>query len=86
MSLLTPTGFEQLQALKPQDLFSVYSGRPGRCCCGCFGQHRYLSEHRVAAGKHRGYTVDDEDINDRQVNRVLRLLQANPEKVEAGER
>lgn len=75
MTIMTQAEKEHLARLTPDDLFSVYSGKPGKCCCGCAGNHRYWRAHRIAAGKHRGYEVDEEDINDRQVARVLKLLQ-----------
>lgn len=67
-----------LKDLTPDDVMSVYSGRAGRCCCGCSGNHRYNSKYRVEAGKHRGYEVDDEDINDVQLRRVLKIVQREP--------
>lgn len=65
------------------DLLSVYSGKPGKCCCGCAGNHRYASATRAEAAEHRGYAISDDEVNDRQVAKVLGLLQANPILVEA---
>lgn len=79
--------FAQLKTfvnLTTDNVMSVYSGRDGKCCCGCAGNHRYNSKHREAATKNRGYAVDDDDINDKQVKRVLTLLQDNYQHVEAG--
>ena len=50
---------------------SVYSGIDGKCCCGCSGKYSYASAHREAAGKERGYPIDDEDINDRTVKLIV---------------
>ena len=77
-----------LENLMPQDLFSVYSGKNGRCCCGCSGKHTYLTVNRVAAGLNRGYKVDDDELGDRTVKNVLRRLQrahASGEEVNAGD-
>lgn len=63
-----------IQSLTSTDVLSVYSGRNGRCCCGCSGTHSYLAANRRAASKDRGYTVDDDEINDRQVVRVLNII------------
>lgn len=59
---------------------SVYSGRAGKCCCGCSGNHRYASKYREESGKTRGYPLLDEDVSDRSVsiivNRLNRLIAA----------
>lgn len=60
--------------LKLEDISSAYSGKAGVCHCGCAGTYYYNSAHRVRAGKHRGYAVTDEDVNDRQVQRVLNII------------
>ena len=59
-----------LAALSPAVLASAYSGRPG-CACGCRGRYRYASAHREWAGRNRGYAVDDDDVSDRSVARIL---------------
>lgn len=56
---------------------SVYSGKAGKCYCGCSGNHRYASKHVEAAGKDRGYAIGKEEVNDRQVKKVLGIVQAN---------
>lgn len=66
-----------LRNLTWQEVSSVYSGINGRCCCGCSGQHR-SSSFRT---KKENYHV----INDKQVRRVLKILQsADPKNVECG--
>ena len=50
---------------------SVYSGKRNRCCCGCSGKHTYSKQHQSWAGKNRGYTVDDEETNDRVVKMMV---------------
>jgi hypothetical protein len=60
----------------------VYSGKPG-CMCGCNGIYRYPSNlNRTAAGLNRGYAIDDKEINDKFVNRVLGYVNANLETAE----
>jgi len=53
---------------------SVYSGLHG-CCCGCRGKHTYASGHRQWATSHRGYTVDDGEVNDKTVRRHVKTIQ-----------
>jgi hypothetical protein len=60
---------------------SVYSGKIG-CCCGCNGKHSYNSKHIDAASAYRGYKVEPNEVNDKQITRVLNLLRANVSKVE----
>lgn len=55
---------------------SVYSGRDGACCCGCAGTHRYRAATQIEGGAHRGYAVDADEVNDRQVARVLAIINA----------
>lgn len=50
---------------------SVYSGKDGKCCCGCSGKHTYATAHRKWASTWRGYTVGDDEINDRTVKLIV---------------
>lgn len=79
--LLSLERAQDLAGLSASDVASVYSGRPG-CMCGCKGNHRYSSEHREAASKRRGYAVSDDEVNDRQVRKVLALVQEHWAEVE----
>ena len=74
--LLSLERAQDLAGLSARDVQSVYSGRPG-CMCGCRGKYRYSSEHREVASKRRGYAVDNDEVNDQQVRKVLALVQAN---------
>jgi hypothetical protein len=56
---------------------SVYTGKPGQCCCGCSGIHRYTEANREWASKNRGYTVTDDEINERHVKKVVGIINAN---------
>lgn len=55
---------------------SAYSGKNGKCACGCSGTYWYASAHREAAGKNRGYAVGDEEVNDKQITRVVNKILA----------
>ncbi len=66
-----------LASLSADRVKSVYSGKDGKCCCGCSGNHRYASAHKAVAEKDRGYPISKEEVNDRQVKRVLGIVQAN---------
>lgn len=76
---LTQEQLDRVAALALEDVVSVYSGKPGKCCCGCAGNHRYALAHVVSgvAAKSRGYAVDADEVNDRQVRKVLRVVQEN---------
>lgn len=73
---------KRLQEVTVSDVRSVYSGKVGKCMCGCAGKHFYASALRVEATKDRGYEVSDDEVNDAMVTKVLRLVQANEEKVD----
>jgi hypothetical protein len=76
---LTLLQAQTLASLTPSDIIKVYSGRPNswgnHCRCGCQGTYRYSSGINIK--DERGYDGDPEDINDRQVAKVLGILQAN---------
>jgi len=65
----------RVRALTTDDVMSVYSGKDGSCCCGCSGKHSYNPKHRVVAGRHRGYVIDDNEVNPAMVKKVLRIVQ-----------
>jgi hypothetical protein len=84
MAQMTEQEAETLCTLTPADVMSVYSGKAGRCCCGCAGKHRYSSVHRAVGSTNRGYKVEDKEVNDAQVRRVLGIVQKNAGLATAG--
>ena len=66
-----------IQNLQPANVLSVYSGKKDRCCCGFAGKHSYASATRTEAQTSRGYAIGDDEVNDKMVTRVLRLIQAH---------
>jgi len=56
---------------------SVYSGKPG-CCCGCLGTHYYTERLRKVASENRGYDIEDHEINERMIKKVVNLMNAKP--------
>lgn len=71
-----------IKAIKLRQVIGVYSGKDGRCCCGCSGNHRYPSKYVRRAERNRGYAISPDEINDKQVARVLRLIQENAHAAE----
>lgn len=55
---------------------SVYSGKAGKCACGCAGKHTYASKHVKWASKDRGYRVEEEEVNDRSVKLIVNRMNA----------
>jgi hypothetical protein len=55
---------------------SVYSGKAGKCCCGCAGKHTYASATREQAGKDCGYVITDDEVSDKTVKLIVGKLQA----------
>ena len=58
-------------------VMSVYSGKAGKCYCGCSGIHRYARAHREIGGINRGYAVSDDECNNAQVKKVFNIVKAN---------
>ena len=58
---------------------SAYSGKVGRCCCGCSGKHVYQERTRELASKWRGYSVDDDEINEKKIASILKKIQNDPQ-------
>jgi len=56
-----------------EQIESAYSGRPGKCCCGCNGKHY----HADNTGDYRGGGKPN-DV--KQIKRILGILQAVPAK------
>lgn len=71
---ITEAQRNRLKSLTADQVLSVYSGKPG-CACGCRGKYSYNSKHVAAASKDRGYTVTPDEVNDRMVTKVLKLVQ-----------
>lgn len=63
--------------MKSKPVYKVYSGKRG-CMCGCNGKWSYASEFRELGSKERGYSVDNEDINDRSVKIMTTRVLNNP--------
>ena len=60
--------------IKYEQVLSVYSGRDGKCCCGCAGKHSYNPDFTEEAGKNRGYKIEQDEVNKTMVNKVIRLI------------
>lgn len=79
MTPITLLQAQQLATLTPSDIVKVYSGRPSasgnHCRCGCRGTYRYSSDVNIL--KERGYAGDKSDVNDKQVAKVLAIVQAH---------
>ena len=68
------TALKVIASLTVADVMSAYSGKPG-CACGCNGTYRIIEANRKEADADRGYAHDDEDVNPRQVSKVLGQVQ-----------
>ena len=71
-----------LSNAKVEDVLDVYSGRDGKCCCGCSGKYSYNSKRVDEGSRERGYRVDPEECNDKMIAKVLKLMKANLDMVE----
>lgn len=60
-----------------ENVGSVYSGKVGCCMCGCAGIYWVASKYRHEETKHRGYGFDDGQISDRNVARIVNIINKN---------
>lgn len=68
-------GIEDLHTLQLSDVTQVYSGKDGRCCCGCSGTHSYPSTAKVESWQ---------KVNDKEVKRIFGILKKNASEAEFG--
>jgi hypothetical protein len=66
---------KRIDGLSLETVTKVYSGKAGKCCCGCSGTHRYNSRFAKDA-------YERSSVNDRQVKRVINLMKANAQYIE----
>jgi hypothetical protein len=64
-----------------QTVYKCYQGKLNSCMCGCSGKYKVASAEVEYAGKERGYPVFEEDISDRVVKRITKLILENENKV-----
>lgn len=69
--------------LTTDDVMSVYSGKDGKCMCGCSGKYSYNPKYREIASEDRGYEVTEDECNLRTVSLVLNKVK-NAGHVEFG--
>lgn len=73
---------ELVNGLDSKNVYTVYSGKTHACACGCAGNYRYNPALVEFASKNRGYQVAPEEVNQNQVDKVVRYLQAHAHEVE----
>jgi hypothetical protein len=57
-----------------ENVVAAYNGHPTACRCGCSGKYFYTKGNQIEAGKRRGYDVGDDEVNDKQVARMLKVI------------
>ena len=57
------------------NVYKVYSGKAGRCACGCSGKYSYTAQGAVEQSP--GYDVTD-SINERSVKIIANKVLRNP--------
>ena len=68
-----------------RNILSVYSGKLGKCMCGCSGKHTYNPQFREEGTKRRGYVVTDEDCNAATVKRIANKVLNSANCVDEGD-
>lgn len=64
----------QVSDIDISKVYSVYSGKNGRCCCGCSGKHTYAAKFAQEAGEHRGYDILPEEVSDRTIKTIVNKM------------
>jgi len=59
------------------NVYKVYSGKSGRCMCGCAGKYSYTADGARYNGP--GYDVSD-SVNERSVKILANKVLSNPNK------
>ena len=62
-------------------VLKVYSGKAGKCMCGCSGKYTYNPELREEGGKDRGYEVTEDECNERTVKMITKKVYKSPNAV-----
>jgi hypothetical protein len=62
-----------------ENVQQVYTGKDGKCCCGCSGRHRLNPKHHKLGETHHGYTVTKTELSLLMVNRVCEMLNTHPD-------
>lgn len=65
---------EIVQSLTASDVLKAYSGKPG-CACGCNGKYYTSPDNRKASDEDDGYACSDDQVQLKQVNRIMRQVQ-----------
>ena len=61
-----------------QKVFKVYSGKSGKCMCGCSGKWTYASDAVEYGSKDRGYEVYEDEVSDRSVKIITKKVLNDP--------
>jgi len=61
----------ELPKMTIKDVASVYVGRQDGCRCGCLGDYTYPSDRVDEAGEDRGYKINDDEVDDSRIQRVI---------------
>ena len=64
-----------MQAVDISNITKVYSGKDGRCMCGCAGKYSYTAHGAAEDGP--GYDVSD-SVNERSVKIIAKKVLSNP--------
>lgn len=79
MNNITAQMAPQIITIDVNKVSSVYVGKPHMCMCGCAGVYYYTSQNKDWSSKNRGYALDEDDINDAKVIRVIQKFVKDPQ-------
>ena len=64
------------------DVVDAYVGKPHTCMCGCAGKYYYSKLNKDYGSAHRGYKVEDDEINDSKIARIYNKMKSNLDRVD----
>jgi hypothetical protein len=76
MAFIKATEEIKIEEIRVEDVLKVYSGKNGKCMCGCAGKYTYRKTTQEIGGEKRGYPVTDDEVSDRAVKTILNKINA----------
>ena len=62
-------------------VLKAYSGKAGKCMCGCSGKYTYNPQLREEGTKSRGYEVSEDECNERTLKMITKKVYSSPNTV-----
>jgi len=71
---MTDKIINKLPPISLDQVSSAYVGKPHKCMCGCSGKYFYPRVNRLSSSIDRGYAIEDNEVNDAKVKRIINKM------------